>query len=68
MRFHVFKIINHLEAIKIYEEILQKNQNNFDANSNLGMLYAQQNNLEKSEKYLNKAIKIDQIILTHLII
>ncbi len=50
---------NHLEAIKIYEEILQENQNNFDANSNLGMLYAQQNNLEKSEKYLNKAIEID---------
>ena len=42
---------NHLEAIKIYEEILQENQNNFDANSNLGMLYAQYNNLEKSEEY-----------------
>ena len=50
---------NHLEAIKIYEEILTENQNNFDANSNLGMLYAQYNNLEKSEEYLNKAIEID---------
>ena len=50
---------NHLEAIKIYEEILQENQNNFDANSNLGMLYAQHNNLDKSEEYLNKAIEID---------
>tara|TARA_B100001250_G_scaffold384922_1_gene380198 strand:+ start:658 stop:2373 length:1716 start_codon:yes stop_codon:yes gene_type:complete len=47
------------EAIKIYEKILQENKDIFDANSNLGMLYAQQNNLEKAEKYLNDAIKID---------
>ena len=47
------------EAIKIYEKILQENADIFDANSNLGMLYAQQNNLEKAEKYLNDAIKID---------
>ena len=47
------------EAIEIYEKILQKNKDIFDANSNLGMLYAQQNNLEKAEKYLNNAITID---------
>ena len=46
------------EAIEIYEKILQENKDIFDANSNLGMLYAQQNNLEKAEKYLNDAIKI----------
>ena len=50
---------NYPEAIRIYEKILQENRDIFDANSNLGMLYAQQNNLEKAEKYLNKAIKID---------
>tara|TARA_Y100000741_G_scaffold213011_1_gene162261 strand:- start:3029 stop:4741 length:1713 start_codon:yes stop_codon:yes gene_type:complete len=50
---------NHLNAIKIYEEILVEDENNFDANSNLGMIHAQYNNLEKSEKYLNKAIEID---------
>ena len=47
------------EAIEIYEKILMENKDIFDANSNLGMLYAQQNNLEKAEKYLNDAIKID---------
>ena len=43
----------------IIKKIIQKNKDIFDANSNLGMLYAQQNNLEKAEKYLNDAIKID---------
>ena len=49
---------NHSGAIKIYEKILQKNLENFEANSNLGMLYAQNNNLAKAEKHLNEAIKI----------
>ena len=38
---------------------LQESRDIFDVNSNLGTLYAQQNNLEKAEKYLNKSIKID---------
>ena len=50
---------NHSGAIKIYEKILQKNLENFEANSNLGMLYAQNNNLAKAEKHLNEAIKIE---------
>ena len=57
--FSCIKNNNFNEAITIYEEILLKNKNNFDANSNLGMLYAQQNNLEHAEKYLNNAITID---------
>ena len=50
---------NHLDAIKIYEKILKENDNNSEANSNLGMLYAQNNNLDKAEKHLIKAIKVD---------
>ena len=50
---------NYQEAVKIYEQILQKNYDSFEANSNLGMLFAQQDNLNKAEKYLNNAITID---------
>ena len=40
---------NYQEAVKIYEQILEKNYNSFEANSNLGMLFAQQNDLNKAE-------------------
>ncbi len=50
---------NHLDAIRIYEKILKENENNSEANSNLGMLYAQNNNLDKAEKHLIKAVKVD---------
>ena len=50
---------NLSDAISTYLKILQEYKDNFEANSNLGMLYAQNNDLEKAEKYLNNAIKID---------
>ena len=47
------------EAIILYEQILKKDTKNFDANLNLGAIYAQTNNLQKASEYWIKAIKIN---------
>ena len=47
------------EAIKIYEKILAEHPNNFDANLNLGTIFAQSNNLKKATELWAKAIKIN---------
>ena len=47
---------NNLEkASNIYKKILKKYPNNFDANFNLGTIFAKKNNLEKSVALLENA-------------
>ena len=51
---------NNLEkASNIYEKILKKYPNNFDANFNLGTILAKKNDLEKSVNLLEKAAIIN---------
>ncbi len=51
---------NNLEkASKIYKKILKKYPDNFEANFNLGTIYAKNNNLEKSVELLEKAALIN---------
>jgi len=50
---------NFPEAIKLYEKILNQEPENFDANLNLGSIYAQTKNLSKASEFLSKAIKIN---------
>ena len=50
---------NFDEAIKLYEKILNQEPENFDANLNLGSIYAQTKNLSKASELLSKAIKIN---------
>ena len=51
---------NNLEkASNIYKKILKKYPNNFDANFNLGTIFAKNNNLEKSAELLEKAAAIN---------
>ena len=47
------------EARKLYEKILNQEPENFDANLNLGSIYAQTKNLSKASELLSKAIKIN---------
>ena len=49
---------NFPEAIKLYEKILNQEPENFDANLNLGSIYAQTKNLSKASELLSKAIKL----------
>ena len=51
---------NNLEkAAEIYKKILKKYPDNFDANFNLGTIFAKKNNLEKSVELLEKAASIN---------
>ena len=51
---------NNLEkAAEIYKKILKKYPYNFDANFNLGTIFAKKNNLEKSVELLEKAASIN---------
>ena len=51
---------NNLEkASNIYKKILKKDPNNFDANFNLGTIFAKNNKLEKSLELLEKAAIIN---------
>ena len=47
------------EAIKLYEKILNQEPENFDANLNLGSIYAQTKNFSKASELWSKAIKIN---------
>ena len=47
------------EALKLYEKIIQIHPENFEANSNLGTIFAQNNNLDKAIKLWEKAIEIN---------
>lgn len=67
---------NFVKAENIYKDILKKSSNNFEANLNLGTLYARQSKFHEAVKYLEVAIsqnsKVPQIynnlglIYTHL--
>ncbi len=50
---------NFTEATKIYENILKIHPSNFDANMNLGTIYAENNNLKRASELWTKAIKIN---------
>ncbi len=52
------KIKQTSEARNIYLKILQKNPNHLDANYLLGTLFAENNELDKAERYLLKAVAI----------
>lgn len=45
-------------AIKTYEEILNKNSEDFDSNNNIAQLYFEIEELDKTKLHLDKAIKI----------
>jgi len=47
------------EAIKLYEKILNQEPENFDANLNLGSIYAQTKNFSMASELWSKAIKIN---------
>ena len=60
---------NNLEkASNIYKKILKQDPNNFDANFNLGTIFAKNNKLEKSLELLEKAAIINPNLKRFLII
>ena len=49
---------NYSDAVKkYYEKILEADSTNYDALTNLGVIYQQKNDLEKSHGYFEKAVK-----------